>query len=41
VELKQLRLHGMASAWGDLLEQGVHSGAEGARWLLNTCCRPN
>jgi DNA replication protein DnaC len=34
VELKQLRLHGMAAAWGDLLDQGVHSGAEGARWLL-------
>lgn len=22
VELKALRLHGMASAWGDLMEQG-------------------
>ena len=29
VELKQLRLHGMAGAWADLAEQGpsaVHAG---------------
>ncbi len=34
VELKQLRLHGMAGAWGDLVEQGTHPGLEGSRWLL-------
>ena len=34
VELKQLRLHGMAGAWIDLAEQGASSGADGARWLL-------
>ena len=25
VELKQLRLHGMVGAWGDLLDQGALS----------------
>ena len=38
VELKQLRMHGMAGAWADLLEQGGggSGGAaiEGSRWLL-------
>ena len=35
VELKQLRLHGMASAWSDLVEQGGGGSAiESARWLL-------
>ena len=35
VELKQLRLHGMASAWSDLVEQGGgESAIESARWLL-------
>jgi DNA replication protein DnaC len=34
VELKQLRLHGMASAWADLVEQGVNSGLEASRWLI-------
>jgi DNA replication protein DnaC len=34
VELKQLRLHGMASAWSELLEQGKSAGADDARWLL-------
>jgi DNA replication protein DnaC len=34
VELKQLRLHGMASAWADLVEQGTNAGVEGARWLI-------
>ena len=38
VELKQLRMHGMAGAWADLVEQGG-GGAGGAalessRWLL-------
>lgn len=34
VELKQLRLHGMVSAWGDLVEQGGDAGLESARWLV-------
>ena len=38
VELKQLRMHGMAGAWADLVEQGGggSGGAaiEGSRWLL-------
>jgi DNA replication protein DnaC len=34
VELKQLRLHGMALAWSDLLEQGTHAGLDSSRWLL-------
>ncbi len=34
VELKQLRLHGMAGAWVDLLEQGRSSGLDASRWLL-------
>ena len=38
VELKQLRMHGMAGAWADLVEQGG-GGSGGAafdssRWLL-------
>ncbi|WP_412179442.1 hypothetical protein [Variovorax paradoxus] len=31
VELKALRLHGMASAWCDLQEQGPASGLEASR----------
>lgn len=34
VELKRLRLHGMAGAWGDLLEQGRSAGLDSARWLV-------
>jgi DNA replication protein DnaC len=34
VELKQLRLHGMVGAWGDLIEQGGDAGLESARWLV-------
>ena len=34
VELKSLRLHGMAGAWSDLVEQGGNSGVESSRWLL-------
>jgi DNA replication protein DnaC len=34
VELKQLRLHGMALAWAELLEQGGTSSLEGSRWLV-------
>ena len=34
VELKALRLHGMASAWCDLAEQGAASGLDASRWLV-------
>ena len=34
VELKALRLHGMAGAWADLIEQGGNSGIESSRWLI-------
>ena len=34
VELKQLRLHGMAGAWTDLVEQRTHQGLDTSRWLL-------
>ena len=34
IELKELRLHGMAGAWVDLLEQGRSSGLDASRWLL-------
>ena len=33
-DLKQLRLHGMASAWADLVEQGPSAGLDSARWLI-------
>jgi DNA replication protein DnaC len=33
-ELKELRLHGMAAAWAELLEQGGNAGVEASRWLL-------
>ena len=33
VELKQLRLHGMAGAWVDLVEQGSHTELDASRWL--------
>lgn len=32
-ELKQLRLHGMSSAWKDLIDQGTTS-TESSRWLI-------
>src|SRR6266571_2631292 len=32
-ELKELRLHGMASAWTDLMAQGTTSTAS-SRWLI-------
>ena len=32
-ELKELRLHGMASAWTDLMAQGATS-TESSRWLI-------
>ena len=34
VELKQLRLHGMASAWVDLVEQGSSTSLDTSRWLI-------
>ena len=34
IELKQLRLHGMAGAWADLVEQGTHPGLDTSRWLI-------
>ena len=38
VELKALRLHGMAGAWADLVEQdgvvGGGAGIESSRWLI-------
>lgn len=34
VELKALRLHGMAGAWADLVEQGRNAGLDSARWLI-------
>lgn len=33
-ELKQLRLHGMALAWAELVEQGSNAAVESSRWLL-------
>lgn len=33
-ELKALRLHGMAGAWADLMEQGGGSTIESSRWLI-------
>jgi len=34
VELKALRLLGMAGAWTDLVEQGGETGLDNARWLV-------
>jgi DNA replication protein DnaC len=34
VELKALRLHGMAGAWADLIEQGGNTGIDSSRWLV-------
>ena len=33
-ELKSLRLHGMAGAWGELVEQGRNAGLDSSRWLI-------
>jgi len=33
-ELKQLRLHGMAGAWADLVAQGTLASLESSRWLI-------
>ena len=34
VELKRLRLHGMADAWADLVEQGGNASLDSSRWLI-------
>jgi len=34
VELKELRLHGMAGAWADLVEQGNNAAVDSSRWLI-------
>jgi len=33
-ELKELRLHGMAGAWADLVAQGTLAALESSRWLI-------
>jgi DNA replication protein DnaC len=33
-EFKELRLQGMASAWGELLANGPSSGVDASRWLI-------
>jgi DNA replication protein DnaC len=33
-ELKELRLHGMAGAWADLMAQGTLASLESSRWLI-------
>lgn len=33
-ELKELRLHGMAGAWADLVEQGTNAAVDSSRWLI-------
>jgi DNA replication protein DnaC len=33
-ELKALRLHGMAGAWGDLIEQQGNAQLESSRWIV-------
>lgn len=33
-ELKTLRLHGMAGAWADLIEQGSSGSLDASRWLV-------
>jgi len=33
-ELKELRLHGMAAAWADLVEQGSNAAVDSSRWLI-------
>lgn len=34
VELKALRLHGMAGAWSDLETQGGNAAVDASRWLI-------
>ena len=33
-ELKELRLHGMAGAWADLIAQGTLASLESSSWLI-------
>ena len=33
-ELKELRLHGMAGAWADLVAQGTLGSLDSSRWLI-------
>ncbi len=33
-ELKALRLHGMAAAWEDILEQGGSASVNASKWLI-------
>jgi len=33
-ELKELRLHGMALAWAELVEQGSNAAVDSSRWLI-------
>jgi hypothetical protein len=39
-ELKELRLHGMAGAWADLVEQGGQANWRARAGCWSTCCRP-
>ena len=39
-ELKELRLHGMVSAWTDLMAQGETSTAS-SKWLIAHLLQPN
>ena len=40
VDFKQLRLHGMAGAWSDLVEQGTNTDLDASRWLLEQSWTP-
>ena len=40
-ELKELRLHGMAGAWADLVAQGTLAALESSRWLIDICSKSN
>jgi len=39
VELQELRLHGMAGAWAELVEQGTNAGVDASRWLIEHLLR--
>lgn len=34
VELRELRLHGMAAAWEEILGQGKSAGVDTSGWLI-------
>ena len=38
-ELKELRLHGMAGAWAELVEQGTNASVDSSRWLIEHLLR--